>query len=628
MVDGSTSRIRTSPTTVTAPTLNPGVSTQSLGSHSVKGGETSSSSKSKRKSRSKLKEKSSKKHSKRSSKLEIKDALVSSSASNPPPTTSATKPATPSGSDAHRKVAAPSPCAGPTGSGPVVSSSKKPKITSVSASGTGPIGQNGISKDRSVAQSGSSSLFASSGTAPKSSTPSSSPSVRASVPVIEAASVAPAPDSISKRDNPSTINRTPSTLAVAKSSQPLRSSSEVPTNVTDSQVSAIGDNNVVFVNGQAFNSRGYAVCGVENQRGRRCGRIGTCPFHAPDKTSKIFKRPRAKVEPAIASNGAIGKAGTAPPPIAADTLTEASSKLSAAASASEHPAGSVSSLPSSVCHVRIPPQKSRFKRSWTTAEHRLFLHSMRIHGKGKWKEIAADVKTRTANQCQSHAQKYFLRQAKSEKERKKKSIHDVTDDDSRPFPIGYQAPPRDPSEKSSFHKSRPVSLVAQKSPTPILPRRSFSLAPAKNTFQHRATPTTAPLSATLTCLAGHPTHALPAGSTVPVVFPVSSVGEVQYASMLPFLNAGNTASAAVVPPPLPMKRRVTVYINGSAREGKALMLPDDMDQFFKIAKDKLNFKGVFRRVFARSGGQIDSLDEMCPDDVLWLSAGEEFQTPR
>lgn len=114
---------------------------------------------------------------------------------------------------------------------------------------------------------------------------------------------------------------------------------------------------------------------------------------------------------------------------------------------------------------------------------------------------------------------------------------------------------------------------------------------------------------------------------------MSSVSGVQYAPMVqPFLagGSGNTAAAAaaVIGPPPPAKLRVTVHQNGKIRGGMALMLPESIDQFFKTAKSKLNFKGSFSRVFTRSGGEITSLDEMCQDDMLWLSAGEDFRTPR
>ncbi|RDX72894.1 Transcription factor DIVARICATA, partial [Mucuna pruriens] len=61
---------------------------------------------------------------------------------------------------------------------------------------------------------------------------------------------------------------------------------------------------------------------------------------------------------------------------------------------------------------------------WSTQEHMLFLHGLKIYGKGNWKRIAQVVKTRTSIQVASHAQKYYLR-LNSVKEKKRSSIHDI-----------------------------------------------------------------------------------------------------------------------------------------------------------------------------------------------------------
>lgn len=60
--------------------------------------------------------------------------------------------------------------------------------------------------------------------------------------------------------------------------------------------------------------------------------------------------------------------------------------------------------------------------------YRLFLKGLEACGKGNWKNIARYyVVTRTPSQVASHAQKYFHHlKMKEMKERKRKSIHDVT----------------------------------------------------------------------------------------------------------------------------------------------------------------------------------------------------------
>lgn len=382
------------------------------------------------------------------------------------------------------------------------------------------------------------------------------------------------------------------------------------------------------------------MCGVANQRGRLCGRIGTCPFHSGQKKGATPKRPRSNAPaPASAPNGESGPAAAPVPD---------SKRLKGVAN---------------IRQMSMPPQKSRFKRSWTPDEHRLFLQAMRRHGKGKWKEIAAEVKTRTANQCQSHAQKYFLRQAKTDKERKKKSIHDVTEKDILETSWNNLTTAASTAQREAvptaqsivIHTGRGVPLAPRSSaPVQIVSSANVKEEPSQASgittvnaaaagasaafLTNAASSTTSIMTSTQTPMptpvttAGYPLmHQTGHGmSTVPVVLPMSSLG-IQYASMVPqFLNPGmpHPSSAAVVAPPPPQKLRVTVHINGKAKGGMALVLPNTFKEFFSMAKQKLTFANEFRRVFTRSGGEITCLDEMCQDDTLWLSKGEDFLTPR
>lgn len=61
----------------------------------------------------------------------------------------------------------------------------------------------------------------------------------------------------------------------------------------------------------------------------------------------------------------------------------------------------------------------------------MFLEGLDKNGKGDWKGIARDyVKTRTAIQVASHAQKYYLRQNAESEAKKRVSIHGTTSADA------------------------------------------------------------------------------------------------------------------------------------------------------------------------------------------------------
>jgi SHAQKYF class myb-like DNA-binding protein len=77
---------------------------------------------------------------------------------------------------------------------------------------------------------------------------------------------------------------------------------------------------------------------------------------------------------------------------------------------------------------RLPGSDDRKPRKgWTKNEHVRFLLGVKMHGRGNWKLISKLLNGKSPKQVQSHAQKYFLRQEKVNKN--KRSIHDFNDAD-------------------------------------------------------------------------------------------------------------------------------------------------------------------------------------------------------
>ena len=89
--------------------------------------------------------------------------------------------------------------------------------------------------------------------------------------------------------------------------------------------------------------------------------------------------------------------------------------------------GSGRSKKAGAAGARTADQERRKGIPWTEEEHRLFLLGLAKFGKGDWRSISRNfVISRTPTQVASHAQKYFIRLHSMNKDKRRSSIHDIT----------------------------------------------------------------------------------------------------------------------------------------------------------------------------------------------------------
>lgn len=229
-------------------------------------------------------------------------------------------------------------------------------------------------------------------------------------------------------------------------------------------ISKILETGCTIIEGKVFNNMGHNICGVLNQHEQPCKRIGNCPFHSMPAVTQanscngrvdahgnvtVCERPRisgqlienvrpirsAQPDEYLAPSRQVGRSASQPPtlgPLQERNLEQAPG-ISPGGSSSTvitlRASGGIAPVPDS----RRPP-KLQYKHGWSKEEHYMFLRGLQIFKRGAWKQISLFVKTRTATQVQSHAQKFFLRKKQSYKN--KRSIHDLSLDSSEMREVG------------------------------------------------------------------------------------------------------------------------------------------------------------------------------------------------
>lgn len=74
-----------------------------------------------------------------------------------------------------------------------------------------------------------------------------------------------------------------------------------------------------------------------------------------------------------------------------------------------------------------------------------------------------------------------------------------------------------------------------------------------------------------------------------------------------------------------LDRRVTIFKNGKMTGGKVFLVPQSLDEFFSQIFLKFNF--IVRKIFTPQGGEIDHVDLIRDNDILYISSGEDFILP-
>ncbi|XP_057503772.1 transcription factor DIVARICATA-like [Actinidia eriantha] len=118
---------------------------------------------------------------------------------------------------------------------------------------------------------------------------------------------------------------------------------------------------------------------------------------------------------------------------------------------------------------RASDQEGRKGVPWTEDEHRRFLMGLQKHGKGDWRNISRNfVISKTPTQVASHAQKYFMRQNSSEKDKRRPSINDITTIHLTQTDSSVKANRESPSlDKSNQNQPNGAMMIFDSNPSEI-----------------------------------------------------------------------------------------------------------------------------------------------------------------
>ena len=156
-----------------------------------------------------------------------------------------------------------------------------------------------------------------------------------------------------------------------------------------------------------------------------------------------------------------------PPPMVCIPSGGPSLRESSLAKRVASPIDMVSTPTTSVAEKRLGEEKVG---RWTEEEHEIFLQGLQLHGK-QWKTIATMIGTRTVVQVRTHAQKYFQKM-----ERKNRDVSGGTSTSTqskskaakrKSLPPAMPSRKKPKSPKKSVSRSSSLSLPALSAP-PVL----------------------------------------------------------------------------------------------------------------------------------------------------------------